>query len=266
VEVGDDLTAEVLAPLLGDRPLRSYPAVLSTEADAQAWARAGGPHGAVVVASYQASPRGRGGLIWTVRPEQDLAFSVVLRPTLSAEDEGWLYLAVLRGLADVLGPKADLHWPDELRDGDRVLACAGVFAELGPHGVVWAVATVLVPGAGAPRGALLARLLDAIETRVGQDAAEVRDDYRMRCATLGRHVRARLIPMGSTGPQVTGLAVDCAADGALVLLSATTKRRVAVRPQHLGVLEAAGDTSAEEVPPDITARSPPAAGDGPAPR
>ncbi|MBA2318588.1 MAG: hypothetical protein H0V93_12545 [Euzebyales bacterium] len=272
MEVGADLTAEALAPLLGDRPLRSYPALLSTEADAQAWARAGAPHGGVVVADYQASPRGRGGLVWEVRPERDLAFSVVLRPALSAQDEGWLYLATLRALADVLGPKADLHWPDELRDGERVLGCAGVFAELGPDRLDWAVATVLVPDVSGPRGGLLARLLGAIDARLAQDRDEVRGDYRNRCATLGRHVRARLIPMGPTGPQVAGLAVDCASDGALVLLTAA-KRRIAVRPHHLGLLEPADDTSGDEVPAEITALSrlgrppsPPAAGDGPAPR
>ncbi|HWH34036.1 MAG TPA: hypothetical protein VNT56_01805 [Acidimicrobiales bacterium] len=55
----DDLSAGVLAAALPDRPLRSYPAPLSTEADALAWARAGAPVGAVVVADYQAAPRGR---------------------------------------------------------------------------------------------------------------------------------------------------------------------------------------------------------------
>ena len=57
----DDLAADALAADLPGRPLRSYPALLSTEADALAWARAGGPGGAVVVAGYQASPRGRAG-------------------------------------------------------------------------------------------------------------------------------------------------------------------------------------------------------------
>ena len=41
----DDLAAETLAAALPGRPLRSYPALLSTHADALAWARAGGPAG-----------------------------------------------------------------------------------------------------------------------------------------------------------------------------------------------------------------------------
>jgi BirA family biotin operon repressor/biotin-[acetyl-CoA-carboxylase] ligase len=67
VGLDDDLAADVLAADLPGRPLRSYPALLSTEADALAWARAGAPDGAVVVAGYQASPRGRAGLPWQVQ-------------------------------------------------------------------------------------------------------------------------------------------------------------------------------------------------------
>ena len=66
--VPSDLDPDVLAQALPGRPVRSYPALLSTDADAQAWARTGASAGAVVVADYQASPRGRGGLPWTVRP------------------------------------------------------------------------------------------------------------------------------------------------------------------------------------------------------
>ncbi|MDQ4130536.1 MAG: hypothetical protein M3133_06040, partial [Actinomycetota bacterium] len=73
------------------RPVRTYPAILSTSADAFAWARAGAPEGALVVADYQAAPRGRAGLPWEVRPGEGLGFSLVLRPELPPEREGWLY-------------------------------------------------------------------------------------------------------------------------------------------------------------------------------
>ena len=60
--LGDDLSAEALAAVLPGRPIRAYPALLSTEADALAWARAGAPSGALVAAAYQAAPRCRAGL------------------------------------------------------------------------------------------------------------------------------------------------------------------------------------------------------------
>ncbi len=261
--------------------LRSYPALLSTEADAQAWARAGGPDGGLVVADYQASPRGRSGLEWRVRPGVDLAFSVLLRPQLSADDEGWLYTVVTSALADVLGAAVVIHWPDEVHGEAGRLAAVGIYAELAPHAVDWAVVSVLLPdvaglerrcGTPAGRGELLARVLDALSVRRGQAPDEVLDDYRPRCATFGRDVRARLIPLGPAGPTIVGLAVDAAADGSLILTT-RSERRVAVRPQHLGLLESA---DIEEVEPDdITAalsrrlprpRAPRSAGGDPAPR
>ena len=45
---------DVLDELLGDRPLRSFAAMMSTEAEALRWARQGGVAGSVVVAAYQA--------------------------------------------------------------------------------------------------------------------------------------------------------------------------------------------------------------------
>jgi BirA family transcriptional regulator, biotin operon repressor / biotin---[acetyl-CoA-carboxylase] ligase len=78
--------------------------------------------------------------------------------------------------------------------------------------------------------------LAAIEARCAQIPDAVLFDYRPRCATLGRNVRARLIPVGPAGVEVSGRAVDALPDGALVVIRADD-RRVAVRPQHLGLLE-----------------------------
>lgn len=234
----EDLADDAVRAALPDREVRTFPALLSTEAEALAWARAGGPHGAVVVADYQASPRGRAGLPWHVEPGQGLGFSLVLRPRLAVEREGWLYTVALCGLADVAGEQAAIHWPDLVRrgpDGPRA-AALGVHAELGPSGTLWAVATVLVEEVRPPRTGLLADLVAAIEQRHSSPPDAVLDDYRARCATLGAMVRARLIPMGPSGPQVCGEAVDCLDDGSLVIRT-EKGNRVAVRPQHLGMLD-----------------------------
>lgn len=233
---GEDLSATALGGVLGDRPLRAYPALLSTEADALAWARAGAPSGAVVVADYQVSPRGRSGRPWEVRAGEGLGFSIVVRPELPALREGWLYVAASAALADVLGTGGALTWPDEAWAADARVGAVGVHAELGAAAVEWAVVTVLADRATPPRGALLAGLLRAIEARLASPDEAVLTDYRSRCATLGRRVRARMIPMSPDGPQVVGEAVDVRTDGGLVL--ATDRgSRVVVLPQHLGVLE-----------------------------
>lgn len=252
--MSDDLGPGPVAEALGDRPARCYPALLATEPEAMAWARAGGSAGAVVVADYQASPRGRGGFPWQVQPGRGLGFSLVLRPDLPAEREGWPYVVAGLALRDALDvPGAVLEWPDSVRDRDSaaVLARLGIYGEVGDGGVGWAVLTVLVEDAVPPRAPLLARVVGAVEHRMAEPAEAVLDAYRPVCATLGRPVRARLIPLGPGGPEVVGEAVDVLADGALVIRTGQG-RRVAVPPLNLGLLEP--PVPPAEVPPDVLGR------------
>jgi len=235
----DDLGAEDVAAALGGRAVRAYPALLSTEAEAMAWARDAAPPGAVVVAGYQASPRGRGGLPWTVHLGRGLGFTLIVRPDLPPAREGWPYVTALLAVHDVVGFGAGtgLEWPDTVCSSEgEALARLGVYVELGPSRTEWATITVLVEDADPPRAGLLARLVHALEERLAQPSEEVLAAYRPRCTTLGRHHTARLIPMGPGGPEVTGEAVDVLADGALVLLTARG-HRVAVPPHNLGLLE-----------------------------
>lgn len=238
--VTDDLVPEQVTAALGDRPARVYPAVLSTDADAQAWARSDAPDGAVVTAAYQAAPRGRAGLPWAPDPDADLVFSLVTRPRLTAEREGWLYAATAAGLLEVVGDGASWRWPDELEVDGGVVARVGVHAQLGPTGVDWAVVTVLWRRPSLARPRALAAAVDAIDRARGRDPVGVLADLRPRCATLGTGVRALLIPMGPAGPSVEGTASDLRDDGSLVIATPAVGR-VAVRPQHLGVLELLDD-------------------------
>lgn len=248
-----DLGVTEVSAALGDRPVRAYLALLSTEAEAMAWARAGAATGALVVADYQASPRGRGGLPWTVQPGRGLGFSLLARPALPPEREGWPYVAASLAVAEVIGDHAALDWPDTVvaPEGEPALARLGCYVELGPDRTDWATITVLVVDAAPPRAALLRQLVDALENRLDAAADTVLSVYRSRCITLGRQVRARMIPMGSGGHEINGEAVDVLADGALVVLTAQGNR-VAVPPQNLGLLEA--PTAPPELPRDIRRR------------
>lgn len=222
-----------LARALGERPFRFYPAVLSTEADALAWARAGAPGGSVVTAGYQVSPRGRAGFEWDVG--DGLAFSLVLRPKLVAAREGWLYTVAVSGLADALGLDATIRWPDEVwRAGERAGA-VGVHAEPGPVEVDWAIVNVLV-GHADPQ--LVAAIVGAIEASLAASTASVLAAYLRRCETIGQSVVARLVPPGPDSPEVSGTAVSSSLDGSLVIETAAG-RRLAVPPQNLAVLEQA---------------------------
>ena len=231
-----DLAGDRLAVELAGRPVRSYPAVLSTEADALAWARAGAPDGAVVVADYQAAPRGRSGLEWQVAPGVDLAFSVVLRPGTAVQREGWLYTLGTVAVAETLSSAATIDWPDGISSAGGARAAVGVRSEPGPHALEWAVVNVLVPDCPHPRSAVLARLLTALDALRERPGDEVLAVHRKRCATLGRRVSATLLPLGPNALRLTGTAATTLKDGALVIAT-DDGRRVAVRPQSVGTVD-----------------------------
>jgi BirA family transcriptional regulator, biotin operon repressor / biotin---[acetyl-CoA-carboxylase] ligase len=233
-----DLTHDAVALELPGRALRSYPALLSTEADASAWAREGAPHGALVVADYQASPRGRGGLPWLVRPGRGLGFSLVLRPDLAAEREGWLYTVASCAISDVLWERSlppTIRWPDEVLLEERRVAAVGIHAEPGPGGIAWALVTVLLEDALPPRAPLLARTVAAVERRLTEPTDGLLRDHEARCATVGRRVRVDLVPLGPAGTRVEGLAVGTRADGSLAVETGPG-RRIAIPPRDLGRL------------------------------
>lgn len=219
-----------LKQALPGRPFRFYPAVLSTEADALAWARAGAPQGAVVAAGYQVSPRGRAGFEWEVGG--GLAFSLVLRPRLPAPREGWVYTVAVSGLADALGEDATIEWPDTVCRGGVQAGAVGAHVEVGPLGVEWAVVNVLIH---EPDPELVARVVEAIEARLAEASAPVLAAYLRRCDTIGRQVVARLVPLGPSGPEARGRAVSSSVDGSLVV-ETQESRRLAIPPQSLGLL------------------------------
>lgn len=234
MNLSSDLTPEALATVTGTRALRSYAALVSTGSAAYDWAGSGAPDGSVVLAGYQLSPRGHAGRSWSVDPERGLGFSLVMRPRLDAEREGWLYTVVLTALAEVCGEESTIEWPDEVRREGATVALAGIKTRLGEQSVEWAVVDVLIPGAEPPRGDLLGAVLAAIEARRAEAPDAVIDAYARRCSTIGRQVRMRFV--AGTGPRVQGRAVGTLDDGAL-LLELEGGRRAPVRPQDVRGIE-----------------------------
>lgn len=236
MELGEDLSPDALHEVSGERPVRVFPALVSTEAVALAWARRGAPGGAVVVADYQAAPRGRAGREWESHPGAGLGFSIVLRPPVPIPDDGTLYVAGAVGIAEVLGQQAAIEWPDEVWVEGRRVTMVGVHCEIGPSGHGWAVLNVLLEEAEPPRARLLEQTASAIEARCNEGPEDVLEAYRPRCRTLGRDVEATLLPRGPNAPRIGGRADDVLSDGALVI-ETEKGNRVAVRAGHLGTLE-----------------------------
>ena len=134
-----------------------------------------------------------------------------------------------------------------MRVNGRRVAGVGGYVELLDRQTTWAVATVHLSEALPPRGPRLASILEAFEARYRATTDEVLADYLPRCETIGRRVRACMVPLGPAGPVIEGRAVSALLDGCLVL-ETPGGRRLAVRPQNLGILEDAPPLSEEPVP------------------
>jgi BirA family biotin operon repressor/biotin-[acetyl-CoA-carboxylase] ligase len=228
--------------------VRRHAALDSTNREAADLARAGAPEGVVVVAEHQTAGRGRLGRTWEAPPGSSLLMTVLLRPTLDAARLHLVTMAVALAAADacaeVAGFAPDLKWPNDLMVEDRKLA--GILAEAGFEGnapqwvvvgiglnVNWpkelppelsgiAVAANHLAGRTVDRERLLAQFLKRLSNRYSS-LDSVAEDYRRRCATIGRDVRMEL-----PGETLRGRAVDVDDAGRLVVDTGDDVRVLAV--------------------------------------
>ncbi len=95
-----------------------FESIDSTNSCGCALGDAGTSEGAVVVAEYQTSGRGRLGRPWLAEPGTSLLFSVLLRPTITVENAGLLTLfasaAIARAVERSIGLKVECKWPNDL--------------------------------------------------------------------------------------------------------------------------------------------------------
>ncbi len=221
--------------------LRQLEACGSTNQEARAWAEAGAPDGATVVADEQRAGRGRLGRSWCSPAGVNVYCSQVSRMCAA----GLRLLPLAGGLAawEVVdaslpgGPRPTIKWPNDVRVSG--LKVAGVLCEWLPGTPPAAVvgvglnvnmrpeqfpadlrrpATSLAILAGAPleRAACLGRLLaglDAWRARAAACPAELVEAFAARCETLG--ARVRVAPPGA--PPFEGRAVRIDPDGVLVV-------------------------------------------------
>jgi len=90
----------------------------STNACARTLGDAGTAEGAVVVADFQTSGRGRLGRTWIAEPGENLLLSVLLRPRISIANTGLLTLFASVGIARAIerhiGEPVECRWPNDL--------------------------------------------------------------------------------------------------------------------------------------------------------
>jgi BirA family biotin operon repressor/biotin-[acetyl-CoA-carboxylase] ligase len=221
------------------RVVEVHDALTSTQERARELARAGTPHGTLVVAGVQTGGKGRLGRHWG-SPAGGLWMSVVLRPGFDASLASRITQTAAVGVAGALweiGVEARIKWPNDLLAGGRkicgILAESGVGqggrldyavlgvgmnANLGPSdlGVRDREVTTIRSELGRDVDLLsLLRImlsnLDA-ELRRIEDFGAILEEWRNLNCTLGEKVRVRRL-----GQTIEGRAFDLTPEGALLL-------------------------------------------------
>jgi len=214
--------------------------------NAELMARATGedlPQGAVLVAEYQATGRGRLDRVWTSPPRAGITVSILLRPDVPAARRGWLPLltgvALAEAVRGVTGVQVSLKWPNDLLAGDgRKLA--GILAESAGTAVVVGVGLNVsttsdelpdtaaslagVLGSDVDRAPVLLAFVRGLEERYLRWTAALGDpvlsglaaDYLRWSSTVGTTVSVAM-PDGST---LDGVAEAVDWDGRLVVATA----------------------------------------------
>ena len=226
-------------------PMRGVEELGSTNEAAAAWADAGAPDGAVVLAEYQKTGRGRHGRTWAARKGQNLLFSVVLRPELPSDRLSLITVAAGVAVADAIEPFVSPHrptieWPNDVLlegrktcgillesslappDGETVVVL-GVGLNVNQTDFPDALATPptslrLTTGRTVPRADLLSSLLAALEHRYdalqNNDAEVVRTAFEERLSSLHTDTTLR-IP--GTDQTLSGTVTGITETGALQL-------------------------------------------------
>jgi BirA family biotin operon repressor/biotin-[acetyl-CoA-carboxylase] ligase len=220
----------------------------STNADLGDRFRAGEREGLVLAAEHQTAGRGRLGREWVTPARSSVTVSFLLVPD-GVPAERWPWLPLLTGIAAadavrrVTGVQVSLKWPNDVLADDHKVG--GILLERVEHdGAAAAVVGVgincdqqddelpvpeatslaIVTGGPVDRSALLAALVEELETRYDEwsSGADLRPAYLELCTTPGQQVQVAV-----PGGQVVGEAVDVDEGGRLVV-------RTADGEEHLG--------------------------------
>jgi BirA family biotin operon repressor/biotin-[acetyl-CoA-carboxylase] ligase len=221
------------------RVVEVHEALASTQERARELARAGTPHGTLVVAGIQTGGRGRLGRLWG-SPAGGLWMSFVLRPgfgaSLASRMTQTAAVGIAKGLWEI-GVEARIKWPNDLlvggnkicgilaesgvgQDGrlDYVILGVGMNANLDPSNLEVSDREVTTIRSELGRDVdlliLLRALLSNLDNELGRITyfEAVLEAWRNLNCTLGENVRVRRF-----GDTVEGRAVDLTREGALLL-------------------------------------------------
>jgi BirA family transcriptional regulator, biotin operon repressor / biotin---[acetyl-CoA-carboxylase] ligase len=182
--------------------------VSSTNDELRALAEKGSAEGLILIADEQTAGRGRRGAEWLSPKGENLAFSVLLRPTESKALWHRLSLAVGLAVAEALEvflPAAEIKWPNDVRVSGKKIS--GILVEAGQDFVIIGIG-INVNSTGFPEGlgatSLREELGDEVDrgevlyqvmTRLAHRSGEIGVGFegilksiRERCALTGHRV------------------------------------------------------------------------------
>ena len=174
-------------------------------------------NGTVVTTREQTSGKGRLGRVWQSKRDENLAFSILLRPKLTPRDAMPVTplagLAVCKALRKTTGLDCKIKWPNDIIVGKKKLV--GILTEMSaefdaveyvvtgigvnvdqiefPEEIAYKATSILLEtGRHYDKNRLLAALLKQIEREFTRNNLELTpealDEYVSLCATLGRSV------------------------------------------------------------------------------
>jgi len=146
----------------------------STNADLLRAAAGGSQGGCVLVAENQTSGRGRRGRQWLTTPYEDLALSILIRPSISPDKyptlSFWVGMAIYDALVGYCEDELRLKWPNDLLLGSKKVA--GMLAESVP------------PMAGAPGTVVI-----GVGINLNSTGSVLDDEVRATSTSIARHTK-----------------------------------------------------------------------------
>ena len=218
--------------MTGER--REYPAAVSLEAVAAAWARQEhAAAGSVVSITHEIAGRRRGGMAWESRRGAGIRVAVVARPALRPEHEPLCWPAAVTAAALAVsdpsgaGKRVRSWWPDALigpTDEECGVVNIVAIAEPGRIGAVVVTARWDLDERRIDIGRFTDETLRLLDLAAA-DPHALLAEHAAHSAIIERRVRAILMPRG----EIRGVAAEVARNGELVLRSPSgLAQRVAV--------------------------------------
>lgn len=214
----------------------------STNHYAKKVAEEGALHGTLVTAEEQTLGKGRWGRSWESEKNVNIIMSLILRPAIRPEHASQttllMAMAVVRGIREVTGLKAEIKWPnDVVVHGKKV---CGILTEMNteveainyviigigintnqehfPKELAYAGSLRAELGRAISRAELTAGIMDAFEEvyeifLLTEDLSKLYQRYNQICVNRGKQIRVQ-----ESGHEYTGTTAGINEKGELVVL------------------------------------------------